>query len=42
MKKLESKSELNFNKSGLLEKIKTEDLTKGVTTEKKITLHNTV
>ena len=40
--KLESKSELNFNKSGLLEKIKTEDLTKGVTTEKKITLHNTV
>ncbi|WJJ96575.1 hypothetical protein [Algibacter luteus] len=40
--KLESKSKLNFNESGLLEKIKVENLTKGITTEKKITLHNTV
>jgi len=40
--KLESKSELNFNESGLLEKIKVENISKGTITEKKITLHNRV
>lgn len=40
--KLESKSELNYNENGLLEKIKAENITKGITTEKKITLHNKV
>jgi hypothetical protein len=38
---LESKSELNYNELGTLKRIKVENIKKGITTEKKITLHNT-
>ncbi len=40
--KIESNSELNYNELGILERIKVENIKKGITTEKKVILHNTV